>query len=322
MEKTIIIGDIHIDSDVDTISEKIQILKDIFKQDCDRFILAGDIFHKRKQLNVVAVRQLQQLFSSIDKQIYIIVGNHDCRYKDSLYPNSISITLQKISNVTIIDKPTELDDFLLIPWICESNYETCVDSIKTSDKKYLVGHFEINGFEMVRGIECRTGFKKSDFNKFEQVFSGHFHLHQTDKNIIYIGSIYQQTWTDFNNKKGYYLIDNNIEFKSSDYQKEIYKHLILEDQESDFDIDEYSDCHLKIFHYKSLTQDQFEKIEELSLKSRTYTVLDESINLDETDAEFDSEFDKMIEEFLKHQDFEEDFKSEVQEYMIKKHEEI
>lgn len=315
--KTIIIGDIHLDKNELTIVEKINLLTSIFQSDCDRFILLGDVFDSRKAANTYAVKLIQNLFLSTNNEIYIIIGNHCCVYKNTLYPNSLETSFKNIPNVHIIDKPTDLDDFLLVPWINDENYDDCIDAIKKSDKKYLCGHLEINSFYMTNGIQCRTGFKLSDLSKFKKVISGHFHLFQESKNICYLGNIMQESWNDYDNQKHYCIVeDDKIEYNP--IGKQIYHKIILDDDQTDFCVDNYVDCVVKLFHYKKPSKKQFDKIEELKGVVKSYQIFDESVNIQEVKIE-KVEFKDILTEFMKDQEFE--YKQEIEEYMTVKYKE-
>ena len=317
-----IIGDIHIDSKEETIQEKINNLRNMLNNDYNNVILLGDVFHIRNHVSTFAINLLQNLFEEFkDKHFYIIVGNHDCKYKNTLHPNSIETCLGWIKNVTVIDKPTNIDNFLLIPWICDLNYIDCIDAIKKSKQKYCCGHFAINTFLMTRGIECRSSLKISDFDHFEKVFSGHFHLRQEKKNIIYVGSTTQETWTDYQDQKGYYVVDKDVKFIEG--PKQIYKHLVLDDNKTKFKLDDYSDCHIKIYHSDKLSKKQFDMIEELKLIIRSYQIFDET-NIDIKEVKFEKiEFSEMLTEFFNEQEeMENDFKTNIMNYLIMKHKEI
>ena len=315
---SLLAGDIHLDKYEESIDEKIFLIEDILKNDVDRFIFLGDIFNHRKHVDKYAVEKLQDLFSSCKKEIYLIVGNHDTKFNNTLYPNSLQTSFKNISNVIVVDKPTEIDDFLLIPWINEENYLDCIDSIKKSKKKYCAGHFEINSFLMTRGIECRAGLKISLFRHFEKVFSGHYHLRQEKNNILYIGNIIQETWTDYLNIKGYYVVDDKITF--IEHGKESYHYIVLENKKSDFDLDKYDGCMVKLFFKEKLTKKQHDRIEELKLKLKSYQVFDESVELVEVKID-KAEFKDVLDEFLSEQEMDDDLKVSINEYMLNKYKE-
>ena len=315
-----IIGDIHIDFKEELIEEKVDILDSYIT--CENVIILGDVSHIRKHTSTLAVDLLQKLFEKYqEKTFWLIVGNHDCKFKNTLHPNSIETSFGYMDNVVVVDKPMSVDNFLLIPWICDSNYQDCIDVIKTSKQKYVAGHFAINSFLMTRGIKCISSLKISDFDHFEKVFSGHFHLRQENKNIIYVGSIVQETWTDYLDQKGYYVVDEEIAFVEGSVQ--IYKHLVLENNKSKFEIDDYKDTHLKIFHYEKLSKKQFDIIDELKKCVRSYQLFDETDEAVKEVVIEKVEFSEVLDEFFGQQeDIEYDFKEDIKEYLIMKHEEI
>ena len=313
-----IIGDIHSDIKEDLIDEKINVLESYLNHSDGDKILLGDIFHNRKNISHYALKKLQELFQNCKDDIKIILGNHDCQFKNTLFPNSLIPAFKHLKNVEIITKPTEWNDFLLVPWICSENYNECIDAIRESNKKYLCGHLEINGFYMSRGIECRGGFKKSDLSHYEKVFSGHFHIRSEKDNIIYCGSVCQNDWNDFDNQKGFYILEND-DIKFIEGPKQIYKHLIVED---DFDIDVYKDCHVKIYHKKKLTKKQYEKIEELKSFVRSYKIFDESFEVAVEKKLEKIEFNDIIDEYFVDIEIEDELKDDIKVYLKDKYKEV
>lgn len=319
MNKITFIGDPHLDSKTELLDLKIQILDNIFQDDCDHFVILGDLFDKSHGPSSLS----SDLFKTIinkhqNKTFYLIVGNHDIYVKNKISPNSIETALSNIQNVKIINKPYQLNDFLLVPWICKENQEEILNSIETTNKRYIAGHFEINGFIMSGNMKCSNGLSKKLFSKFDKVVSGHFHIRNEYENILYCGSLVQETWNDFNNKKGYYLFENE-QFSFIESEHEFYKHLIIDDEYYDFEIDQYKNCHLKIFHKKQLTKKQFEKIEDLKLFLKSYIVFDESVVLVENEID-NQDFDKLVDQFFENQDI--DLKDEIINYLKIKNKEI
>jgi DNA repair exonuclease SbcCD nuclease subunit len=70
-----------------------------------------------------------------------------------------------------------------------------------------MGHFEIAGFAMHRGMESHDGLSKDTFKKFDMVFSGHYHHRSDDSHIYYLGNPYELTWQDYNDPRGFHLFD-------------------------------------------------------------------------------------------------------------------
>jgi len=130
--------------------------------------------------------------------MYIIVGNHDIYFKDSLIPTTLEI-FKEYNQIKVIDKITEIDNIILCPW----------GSIPAGyNGGFCMGHFEINGFKMNSNYICNAGEDVNTFRDFDHVFSGHFHTPSTHGNITYLGSAFPQTFHDLGNCHGYYIFEN------------------------------------------------------------------------------------------------------------------
>jgi DNA repair exonuclease SbcCD nuclease subunit len=173
----------------------------------------GDFFDNRKSLNTktqhTAHRIAKVLAVDPELRTNIIVGNHDCYYKNQLHPTSLEL-FNKYSHINIIDEPTVKDDILLVPW---GGFDTVYEG---SVPKYCFGHFAINGFHMNDNYVCKTGMDKASFNKFDLVLSGHFHTPSSKGNVTYLGSPYGQTFHDADDTRGFYTFDAGIEHPGND----------------------------------------------------------------------------------------------------------
>ncbi len=61
-----------------------------------------------------------------------------------------------------------------------------------------MGHLELIGFRVHRGYIMEHGTDASIFNKFEKVFSGHYHTRSDNGKIFYLGNPYEMYWNDCN----------------------------------------------------------------------------------------------------------------------------
>ena len=180
-------------------------------------LILGDTFDRRKYVNFYALDRSKKMF--FDKlverniKVYMLAGNHDTYFKNTNDVNSPDLLLKEYSNITVIDEPTniELDgvDICMMPWICTDNYKQSIDHMQSTKAEICMGHFEISGFAMYRGMESHDGLDKSVFDKFDLVFSGHYHHRSNDNHIYYLGNPYELTWQDFNDPRGFHLFDLN-----------------------------------------------------------------------------------------------------------------
>jgi len=223
MSKIILTADLHagVRSDLDVFLKTFEhfftkfLPSIIEKHGCQNghlFIL-GDVFDNRNNINVKTKNYVLDSFNKITQKypklkIYILLGNHDIYYRNTRKITSLKM-LENISNIQLIDEVTRLDiggrSFVLCPWITQIEEQKDI-FFKRAD--VCLGHFEINGFQMVEGYVESNGLHQSKFNNnFKLTFSGHFHLRAENKNITYVGNPWQTKWSDYGNDKGVYILD-------------------------------------------------------------------------------------------------------------------
>ncbi len=184
-----------------------EIYQTCLKRNIHHIIHLGDFFHNRKELNTktqAVAHKIAKLFT--DELVYLILGNHDCYYNDTLKPTTAQL-FEQYPNWRIIDEPTKiLDNIVLCPY----------NQVPLGYRgEYCMGHFEFAGFKMNNSYICETGSQLEDIkpNDFKHIYSGHFHTPSVKNNITYLGAAYQQTFHDLGNKLGYHIFeDGDLEF--------------------------------------------------------------------------------------------------------------
>ena len=159
------------------------------KNNIDTIIHMGDIFDGRKSIDYYSLQWSKRVvFEPLKKyKVYAIAGNHDCYYKNTNEINSPELLLQNYPNIITHSKATEIEvgglNILLLPWINVENYDETKKIIDESTSKVVMGHLEINGFRATRGHMMESGMDTSVFDKFDAVYSGHFHTRSTNGKI-------------------------------------------------------------------------------------------------------------------------------------------
>jgi DNA repair exonuclease SbcCD nuclease subunit len=185
----------------------------------DTIIQLGDFFDRRKYVNFLTLKRCKEMF--IDKLVehkihmHVLIGNHDSFYKNTNEVNSIDLMLGAHDNISIVTEPIthvmkNADHHLpicLIPWINEGNYEDSMAQLHNSPASICMGHFEIAGFSMYKGMPSEDGLDRNKFNRFSLVLSGHFHHSSSQGNITYVGTPMQITWQDYKDPKGFFTLD-------------------------------------------------------------------------------------------------------------------
>lgn len=177
----------------------------------------GDTFDRRKFVNFLSLANAREYY--FDKLAYrnisldLLVGNHCTFYKNTNKINSPRLLLGEFPNVRIFEEATQVQfdglDILYVPWICADNYAATKALIKSTIAEVVFGHLELDGFEMYRGQPCVGGESPATFNRFDQVFSGHFHHRATKGNVTYLGNPYELTWSDYDDPRGFHIYDTD-----------------------------------------------------------------------------------------------------------------
>lgn len=176
----------------------------------------GDTFDRRKYVNFLTLDRVTKFFFQplIERQIsyHGIVGNHSCYFTNTNEVNSLTLLLKGYDKYHIYpDNPCEVKfgstKVLLVPWITKDNRDICMKAINTSSADVLMGHLEIQGFEMQKGMLCEHGLSKDTFAHYEAVYSGHFHHPSKVSNVTYLGAQYEMTWSDHGGRRGFHIFD-------------------------------------------------------------------------------------------------------------------
>lgn len=175
----------------------------------------GDLVDNRKYITYNTAQVLRESYVEPSQanviKTHLIVGNHDAYHKSSIEINAMRELLPPEGFETyILPEEIQIDktSFLLMPWICKSNYKESMEAIESaSGDSIVLGHLELMGFEQYRGMPAMHGMKPEVFEDFDQVWSGHFHHPSEQGNIKYLGAPYQMTWSDYDCPRGFSVYD-------------------------------------------------------------------------------------------------------------------
>jgi len=233
----------------------------------DTVIHMGDAFDSRKSIDYQSLEWAKRVvFDRLKKyDVHMIVGNHDCYYKNTNNVNSPELLLQTYDNIKTYNKVTEVTihnlNILFIPWINAENFENTVNKIKVSNSNCAMGHLELNGFRAHRGHVMEDGMESKLFDKFERVFSGHYHTRSDDGKIFYLGNPYEMFWNDVNDSRGFTIFDTDTlthTYVNNPYK--LFYNIYYEDTNYKlFNAKEYENKIVKIIVRKKSNPKDFEK---------------------------------------------------------------
>lgn len=208
-------------------------------QDIRTIVHLGDLFDRRKYVNYLTSKRIREDFllqvENRNLDCHIIAGNHDVFYKNTNDINALSeMVTGRYKGINTYINATEINvngtDILLLPWISDDNHEHSYKLIENSKCDVVMGHLELNGFEMFKGTVSNHGVDRKVYDKFDLVFSGHYHHKSSAKNIHYIGAFAEFIWSDYNDPRGFTIFDTNtrkFEFYQSPYN--IFQMIVYDD---------------------------------------------------------------------------------------------
>ena len=190
------------------------LVPNIKKEEAKYLFVLADLFDNQNAINSKTINVTQDAIDYIvaecpDLTVYILMGNHDIYFRNKRDISSLRILDNKHDNVIIVKDILRLKEagkeIVLSPWLIEKEE---VDELFSIPADVCMGHFEINGFDLLKGIKEKKGIEPTRFKStFAKTFSGHFHIRQELSHIFYVGNPFQMDWKDFGNDKGLTVLD-------------------------------------------------------------------------------------------------------------------
>ena len=237
------------------------------EQGVEAVIHMGDAFDSRKSIDYQSLEWAKRVvFDPLKKyEVHIAVGNHDTYYKNTNEINSPGLLLQTYKNIKTYDRATEVTigglKVLMLPWINAANEEDTTKTIKKTDCKVAMGHLEINGFRVHRNYVMEEGMDCDILEKFDRVFSGHYHTRSDNGKIFYLGNPYEMFWTDVNDTRGFHIFDTEtLELTPVNNPYKLFHNIYYEDTNYKlFNAKEYENKIVKVIVRKKSSPKDFEK---------------------------------------------------------------
>lgn len=265
--KVCLLGDVHISArnaspvfhkQLDLFTNQV-LIPYLLENNIDTIFQLGDLFDSRRSINFLSLYEARNNFfdklKSNGIQLHTLVGNHDAYFRETLEITSSKLLLQEYSNITVYDKPTTIDfnnhKIDIIPWICAENRAEVKSFVKDSNSKFCFGHFEFEGFSMYVGVEAHGGISTEGFyEKYDLIETGHYHTQSENGKVHYVGIPYEITWSDYNDQKGFHILDLETldkEFIPNPYK--VFSRIEYDDTINDYskhDVKQYSGQYVKI----------------------------------------------------------------------------
>lgn len=188
----------------------------LLKNNIKHIIHLGDAYEHRRFINFKALNANRKHFLEKLREygitMDIILGNHDCYYKNTNDLNSLKELMGHYMNeVNIIVRPTVLEydgtRVGLVPWIAPDIEKETMKFLKNCKCDIIMAHLELSGFDVTPGQKMVGGMDPQIFSNFEMVFSGHYHTSSSIGNITYLGAQMEFFWNDAHDPKYFHIFD-------------------------------------------------------------------------------------------------------------------
>jgi DNA repair exonuclease SbcCD nuclease subunit len=264
----------------------------------DTVIHLGDAFDNRKGVDYWALDWAQRVFydrlNDLNINLIQICGNHDSFYKNSNKINAIDTLLRSYKNINSFSSPGEVEignlQCLIIPWICSENEEETFSLMEKTKAKVVFGHLELQGFTLFPGKVNTHGLTTERFEKFDRVFTGHYHTRSNNGKIFYLGNPYQMFWSDVDDKRGFHIFDTEtyeLEFIPNPYN--LYERFYYENTDwKNFDYSIFENKNVKIIVKERTNQSNYDKFISKILETNIVDLsIVELIDVNDTNVNFD-----------------------------------
>ena len=265
----------------------------------------GDLMDRRKYVSYRILKDFRerfiQPFLHLEIDLHILVGNHDIYFRNTNDVNSLQELLgANYKNIHIYPEAQEVDfggfPILMMPWINPQNEIYSFGMMDETKADTMVSHLEVVGFEMHGGHFSESGFDKSQFKKFDTIFSGHYHKKSDDGQIYYLGTPYQMTWSDYNCPKGFHVFDTETrELTRIVNPQKIFEKIYYDDTQENYDIhdvNQYTNKYIKLVVVNKNDLYKFDKFTDKLFKADCHEV---KIIEDFTDLDANTVSDDIVE---------------------------
>lgn len=229
----------------------------------------GDTFDSRKGIDLYSLDWAQRNYfdriRDLDITLYSVVGNHTAFYKNTNEVNTIDLLLREYDNVHTLTECSDIDidgcKICMVPWINSDNSEYTYKMIRESSAKVAMGHLELNGFYAHHGYTMEDGDDIQPYQKFDRVFSGHYHTRSSDGRIFYLGNPYEMFWNDVGDPRGFHIFDTETyELETINNPFQMFRVIKYDDTPRQlFKFAEYKDKIVKLIVVNKSSQKEYDR---------------------------------------------------------------
>jgi len=197
------------------------------ENDIKHILFAGDMFHRRKEVNIKVFNAIYDVLSSFSKgglELIGIPGNHD-QESNEQFPEHSLYTFNRLDGITFHSRNNfqhvnENVCICCLPYCKDPEYTLLgIQEAEQFKQAYpdvqliLLAHLGVSG-AMVNNMIMQDKFSVESLSPeiFKYGILGHYHRRQFlpgTNHMLYVGSTLQHSFNDEGEDKGFYVIDTN-----------------------------------------------------------------------------------------------------------------
>lgn len=176
---------------------------------CALFI-GGDVNDTKAVIRSETIKSLLGLFNEFaDVAVWIVVGNHDLENHNG--ESHSLLFLKELDNVKVVDETMATHHtrgWGIIPYThSKEKFKASLDTLKTCGIRRLLIHQGVKGAMMSEYAVDESSVTIGDFDGFDLVISGHYHMHQwVGDRFMYWGSPYTTRFDEASHSKYIYYV--------------------------------------------------------------------------------------------------------------------
>ncbi|MFZ9728400.1 MAG: metallophosphoesterase, partial [Candidatus Nanopelagicaceae bacterium] len=137
----------------------------------------GDTFDNRKSIDFNVWNRIRRSYfdrlARMGVTVHMILGNHCVYYKNTNEINSPELLLRDYENIhvysTVDTVYVEDTPICFVPWINKENQEKTLSHLESTNAEIVMGHLELDGFEVTPGLKMEHGMDPKMYKRFKQV---------------------------------------------------------------------------------------------------------------------------------------------------------
>ena len=207
-----------------TLDTAVQVLQHVHDAAFNRsagIIFLGDFFHLRSTLRVDMLNAVLRELGKFKQPMILIPGNHDqtrlSGENHALIPLQYAYRLNvateedvSVPGMLVLSFPTTFMRALFIPHLKKQDSMAWVlQRYNESKHSAIFCHVDVTGASMNDNIVSQGGISASSFPMSATTYTGHYHKRHTvqNSNIHYVGSPYQISLAEAQQKKALHVLD-------------------------------------------------------------------------------------------------------------------